>query len=71
MFGEVREWKMMAAPIAGGKTPTDQKGLSGSDVPPPVPSRTNHTTESLLRDNQVSVNSLTFFTVTNFTSIHL
>lgn len=62
---------MMTAPVVGGKTPTDQKSLSGSDVPPPVPSRTNHTTGSLLRDNQVSVNSLTFFTVTNFTSIRL
>uniref|UniRef100_A0A671VAD1 Tumor protein p53 binding protein, 2b n=1 Tax=Sparus aurata TaxID=8175 RepID=A0A671VAD1_SPAAU len=38
-----------------GKTPTDQKGVSGSDVPPPVPSRTNHNTGSLLRDNQVSM----------------
>ncbi|XP_068444762.1 apoptosis-stimulating of p53 protein 2-like [Clinocottus analis] len=37
-----------------GKTLTDQKALSGSDVPPPVPSRTNHITENLLRDNQVS-----------------
>lgn len=54
---------MMTAPVVGGKTPTDQKGVSGSDVPPPVPSRTNHNTGSLLRDNQVSVNSLTFFTV--------
>ncbi|XP_036961503.1 apoptosis-stimulating of p53 protein 2b isoform X2 [Acanthopagrus latus] len=43
---------------SGGKTPTDQKGLSGSDVPPPVPSRTNHTTESLLRDNQTSSKGL-------------
>ncbi|XP_034534164.1 apoptosis-stimulating of p53 protein 2-like isoform X2 [Notolabrus celidotus] len=31
---------------------SDQKGLSGSDVPPPVPSRTNHSAENLLRDNQ-------------------
>ncbi|XP_035516025.1 apoptosis-stimulating of p53 protein 2-like, partial [Morone saxatilis] len=34
---------------SGGKTFTDQKG---SDIPPPVPSRTNHITENLLRDNQ-------------------
>ncbi|KAM7419948.1 hypothetical protein PAMA_016853 [Pampus argenteus] len=39
---------------SGGETLTDQKGLSGSDIPPPVPSRTNHITENLLRDNQVS-----------------
>ncbi|XP_033480652.1 apoptosis-stimulating of p53 protein 2-like [Epinephelus lanceolatus] len=39
---------------SGGKTLTDQKGLSGSDVPPPVPSRTSHITENLLRDNQAS-----------------
>ncbi|XP_071379454.1 apoptosis-stimulating of p53 protein 2-like [Centroberyx affinis] len=37
-----------------GETLSDQKGLSGSDVPPPVPSRTNHITENLLRDNQAS-----------------
>ncbi|XP_070778506.1 apoptosis-stimulating of p53 protein 2b [Enoplosus armatus] len=37
---------------SGGKTLTDQKGLSGSDIPPPVPSRTNHITENLLRDKQ-------------------
>lgn len=48
---------MMIAPLVGGKTPTDQKGLSGSDIPPPVPSRTNHITENLLRDNQVSMDS--------------
>ncbi|XP_076584710.1 apoptosis-stimulating of p53 protein 2b [Chaetodon auriga] len=39
---------------SGGKTLTDQKGLSGSDIPPPVPSRTNHITENLLKDNQAS-----------------
>ncbi|KAM9363285.1 apoptosis-stimulating of p53 protein 2-like [Symphorus nematophorus] len=39
---------------SGGKTLTDQKSLSGSDNPPPVPSRTNHITENLLRDNQAS-----------------
>lgn len=39
----------------GGKTATDQKSLSGSDVPPPVPARTNHATENVLRDKQVSV----------------
>ncbi|KAL6111047.1 usp34 [Pungitius sinensis] len=33
-----------------GKT----EALSGSDIPPPVPSRTNHTTENLARDNQAS-----------------
>ena len=48
---------MMIAPLAGGKTHTDQKGLSGSDNPPPVPSRTNHITENLLRDNQVPEDS--------------
>ncbi|XP_056225125.1 apoptosis-stimulating of p53 protein 2-like isoform X2 [Seriola aureovittata] len=39
---------------SGGDTLTDKKDLSGSDAPPPVPSRTNHTTENLLRDNQAS-----------------
>ncbi|XP_044045246.1 apoptosis-stimulating of p53 protein 2-like isoform X3 [Siniperca chuatsi] len=39
---------------SGGKTLKDQKGLSGSDIPPPVPSRTNHIAENLLRDNQAS-----------------
>uniref|UniRef100_A0A3B5AQY4 Apoptosis-stimulating of p53 protein 2-like n=1 Tax=Stegastes partitus TaxID=144197 RepID=A0A3B5AQY4_9TELE len=38
----------------GGETFTNQKGPSGSDLPPPVPSRTNHTAENLLRDNQAS-----------------
>ncbi|XP_029929812.1 apoptosis-stimulating of p53 protein 2-like isoform X2 [Myripristis murdjan] len=32
----------------------DHKGLSGSDVPPPVPSRTNHIADNLLRDSQAS-----------------
>ncbi|XP_040891316.1 apoptosis-stimulating of p53 protein 2b [Toxotes jaculatrix] len=39
---------------SGGETLREQKGLSGSDVPPPVPSRTSHTSENLLRDNQAS-----------------
>ncbi|XP_071359231.1 apoptosis-stimulating of p53 protein 2b [Trachinotus anak] len=39
---------------SGGETLKDQKDLSGSDVPPPVPSRTGQTTENLLRDNQAS-----------------
>ncbi|XP_037621663.1 apoptosis-stimulating of p53 protein 2-like [Sebastes umbrosus] len=39
---------------SGGKTLTDQKATSGSDIPPPVPSRTNHITDNLLRDNQAS-----------------
>nr|XP_020475956.1 apoptosis-stimulating of p53 protein 2-like [Monopterus albus] len=38
---------------SGGETLTDQKGLSGSDSPPAVPSRTSHSTEDLLRDKQV------------------
>ncbi|KAK9540795.1 hypothetical protein VZT92_003222 [Zoarces viviparus] len=37
-----------------GKTLTDRKALSGSDIPPPVPSRTNHITEKLLKDSQAS-----------------
>ncbi|XP_031157003.2 apoptosis-stimulating of p53 protein 2-like isoform X2 [Sander lucioperca] len=37
---------------SGGKALTDQRSLSGSEVPPPVPSRTNHIAENLLRDNQ-------------------
>uniref|UniRef100_A0A673CH93 Tumor protein p53 binding protein, 2b n=1 Tax=Sphaeramia orbicularis TaxID=375764 RepID=A0A673CH93_9TELE len=37
-----------------GETVSAQKGPSGSDTPPPVPSRTNHMTESLLRETQVS-----------------
>ncbi|KAI4833392.1 hypothetical protein KUCAC02_016298 [Chaenocephalus aceratus] len=40
--------------LSGGKILTDQRSLSGSDIPPPVPSRTNHITENLLRDNQAS-----------------
>ncbi|XP_023130046.2 apoptosis-stimulating of p53 protein 2-like isoform X1 [Amphiprion ocellaris] len=43
---------------SGGETLSDQKFPSGSDVPPPVPSRTNHTSENLLRDNQASGNGL-------------
>ncbi|XP_030012319.1 apoptosis-stimulating of p53 protein 2b isoform X2 [Sphaeramia orbicularis] len=39
---------------SGGETVSAQKGPSGSDTPPPVPSRTNHMTESLLRETQVS-----------------
>ncbi|XP_027139079.1 apoptosis-stimulating of p53 protein 2 [Larimichthys crocea] len=39
---------------SGGKTLTDQKGPSGSDIPPPVPSRIPHITENMLRDNQAS-----------------
>ncbi|KAM9856918.1 apoptosis-stimulating of p53 protein 2b [Aulostomus maculatus] len=35
-----------------GETLKVQKGNSGSDVPPPVPSRTSNVTENLLRDNQ-------------------
>lgn len=41
--------------FVGGETLTDQKGLSESDNPPPVPSRSCHMTENLLRDNQVLV----------------
>uniref|UniRef100_A0A3Q3MLD1 Apoptosis-stimulating of p53 protein 2-like n=1 Tax=Mastacembelus armatus TaxID=205130 RepID=A0A3Q3MLD1_9TELE len=40
---------MTSFSVAGFETPTDQKG---SDIPPPVPSRTNHSTENLLRDKQ-------------------
>ncbi|XP_058496715.1 apoptosis-stimulating of p53 protein 2-like isoform X2 [Solea solea] len=43
---------------SGGETLTDQKGVPGSDVPPPVPARTNHNTDSLLRDNQASSKGL-------------
>ncbi|XP_047433474.1 apoptosis-stimulating of p53 protein 2-like [Mugil cephalus] len=43
---------------SGGETITNQKGLSGSDIPPAVPSRSSHTTENLLRDNQASGKSL-------------
>uniref|UniRef100_A0A3P9CDB8 Apoptosis-stimulating of p53 protein 2 n=1 Tax=Maylandia zebra TaxID=106582 RepID=A0A3P9CDB8_9CICH len=38
----------------GGETAID-KSYSGSDIPPPIPSRSNRSTENLLRDNQVSV----------------
>lgn len=48
---------MMLCPLVGGKTHTDQKGLSGSDIAPPAPPRTNHITENLLRDNQVTMDS--------------
>lgn len=44
---------MLTPHLVGGKTPTDQKSLCGSDVPPPVPSRTNHSIKNPLRDNQV------------------
>ncbi|KAM8878094.1 apoptosis-stimulating of p53 protein 2-like isoform 2-T2 [Spinachia spinachia] len=37
-----------------GKTLTDKKALCGSDIPPPVPSRTNHIAENLPRDHQAS-----------------
>ncbi|KAF3688153.1 Apoptosis-stimulating of p53 protein 2 Bcl2-binding protein [Channa argus] len=39
---------------SGGETLTDQKLLSGSELPPPVPSRVSHTTENSLRDKQAS-----------------
>ncbi|XP_062244911.1 apoptosis-stimulating of p53 protein 2-like [Platichthys flesus] len=39
---------------SGDETPTGLRGLCGSDNPPPVPSRTNHSTDTLLRDNQAS-----------------
>ncbi|KAI3352674.1 hypothetical protein L3Q82_020136, partial [Scortum barcoo] len=48
---------------SGGKAPTDQKGLSGPDVPPPVPSRTNPINENLLRDNQASGKGLSAIAV--------
>ncbi|XP_034721398.1 apoptosis-stimulating of p53 protein 2-like, partial [Etheostoma cragini] len=37
-----------------GRHASGSKTFSGSEVPPPVPSRTNHIAEKLLRDNQVS-----------------
>ncbi|XP_035493577.2 apoptosis-stimulating of p53 protein 2-like isoform X4 [Scophthalmus maximus] len=39
---------------SGGETLTDQTGPPVSDILPPVPSRTSHTSENLLRDNQAS-----------------
>ncbi|XP_068178567.1 apoptosis-stimulating of p53 protein 2-like isoform X2 [Antennarius striatus] len=36
-----------SCPAAGGATPTDQKRLSGSEAPPPVPSRTNRLANNL------------------------
>ncbi|KAK5865499.1 hypothetical protein PBY51_019765 [Eleginops maclovinus] len=47
---------------SGGKTIPDQRSLSGSDIPPPVPSRTNHITDNLLRDNQASGKGLSKMT---------
>ncbi|XP_065816136.1 apoptosis-stimulating of p53 protein 2-like [Labrus bergylta] len=44
----------MSSHSSGGKIISDQKGLSVSDIPPPVPSRTNHSAENLLRDNQAA-----------------
>uniref|UniRef100_A0A3Q1I125 Tumor protein p53 binding protein, 2b n=1 Tax=Acanthochromis polyacanthus TaxID=80966 RepID=A0A3Q1I125_9TELE len=44
----------LSCPRTGGEILSDQKFPSGSDVPPPVPSRTTHTSENLLRDNQAS-----------------
>uniref|UniRef100_A0A3Q4MHW0 Tumor protein p53 binding protein, 2b n=1 Tax=Neolamprologus brichardi TaxID=32507 RepID=A0A3Q4MHW0_NEOBR len=41
----------------GGETAID-KSYTGSDIPPPIPSRSNRSTENLLRDNQVSVGHL-------------
>ncbi|XP_026215515.1 apoptosis-stimulating of p53 protein 2-like isoform X2 [Anabas testudineus] len=39
---------------SGGESLSDQKSLSGSDIPPPVPSRTSHTADDMLRDKQAS-----------------
>uniref|UniRef100_A0A8D3E1A7 SH3 domain-containing protein n=1 Tax=Scophthalmus maximus TaxID=52904 RepID=A0A8D3E1A7_SCOMX len=47
--GSVRD-----ATLTGGETLTDQTGPPASDILPPVPSRTSHTSENLLRDNQAS-----------------
>lgn len=44
----------MSAHSSGGKNLSDQKGLSRSDIPPPVPSRTNHSADNLLRDSQAT-----------------
>ncbi|XP_063331763.1 apoptosis-stimulating of p53 protein 2-like isoform X1 [Pelmatolapia mariae] len=46
---------------SGGETAID-KSYSGSDIPPPIPSRSNRSTENLLRDNQVSSKNLSKLT---------
>ncbi|XP_034444708.1 apoptosis-stimulating of p53 protein 2-like isoform X2 [Hippoglossus hippoglossus] len=48
---------------SGGETLTGQRGLCGADIPPPVPSRTNHSTDTLLRDVQASGKCLSKMTV--------
>lgn len=48
---------MVSLSLTGGETLTDQIGLPGFDIPPPVPSRTSHTAEDALRDKQVSLHS--------------
>ncbi|XP_074552144.1 apoptosis-stimulating of p53 protein 2-like [Halichoeres trimaculatus] len=51
-FSQASTLPRMSSHSSVGKTLSDLKGLSGSDIPPPVPSRTNHSAENLLRDNQ-------------------
>ncbi|KAM4584837.1 apoptosis-stimulating of p53 protein 2-like [Odontesthes bonariensis] len=48
---------------SGGETVQDHKGLSESDVPPPVPSRSSHTTGNPLRNNQASGKGLSKMSV--------
>ncbi|KAK2817572.1 hypothetical protein Q5P01_025763 [Channa striata] len=43
---------------SGGETLADQKLVSGSNFPPPVPSRTSHTAENQLRDKPASSKGL-------------
>ncbi|XP_051802380.1 apoptosis-stimulating of p53 protein 2-like isoform X33 [Acanthochromis polyacanthus] len=52
--GQLGPTTSQLGPRTGGEILSDQKFPSGSDVPPPVPSRTTHTSENLLRDNQAS-----------------
>lgn len=47
---------------SGGETATDMNGYSGSDIPPPIPSRSSRFTENLLRDNKASSKSLSKLT---------
>ncbi|XP_019962727.1 apoptosis-stimulating of p53 protein 2-like [Paralichthys olivaceus] len=67
---QLSDWKARALPDSSGgyshastlprmsslssRNSGGERGLCGSDVPPPVPSRTNHSTDTLLRDNQIT-----------------
>ncbi|CAJ1054186.1 apoptosis-stimulating of p53 protein 2-like isoform X1 [Xyrichtys novacula] len=66
---KVSEWSGSFSEMSGGHShastlprmstySTGSNSLSGSEIPPPIPSRTNHSAENLLRDNQPAVKGL-------------